>query len=80
MKRIDAGLYEKCLELHMAEDFVSSYGNKERFLEMGRGVVILKDGAIVAGASSYSSYIGGIEIETDTAEPERTAAVLRMRG
>lgn len=71
MKRIDAVLYEKCLALHMAEDFVSSYGNKERFLELGRGVVILKDGAIVAGASSFSSYSGGIEIEVDTAEPER---------
>lgn len=30
------------------------------------GYVILQDNQIVAGASSYSSYEGGIEVEVDT--------------
>ena len=38
---------------------------------MGRGMVILKNGIIVAGASSYTRYREGIEIEVDTIEPER---------
>ena len=34
-------------------------------------MVILKEGQIVAGASSYTRYRDGIEIEVDTVEPER---------
>ena len=34
-------------------------------------MVILKDGSIVSGASSYSRYLEGIEIEVDTVESER---------
>ena len=34
-------------------------------------MVIIKDGQIMAGASSYTSYKGGIEIEVDTVQEER---------
>ena len=34
-------------------------------------MVILKDDRIVSGASSYTRYRGGIEIEVDTVESER---------
>lgn len=37
----------------------------------GRGMVIMKAGEIVAGASSYTRYKEGIEIEVDTVEAER---------
>ena len=69
--KINAELYDKCLLRPATVDFVSSFDNKEHFLKMGRGVVILKDGEIVSGASSYSRYNGGIEIEVDTVQPER---------
>ena len=69
--KINAELYDKCL-LHPATvDFVSTFDSKERFLKMGRGVVVLKNGEIVSGASSYSRYNEGIEIEVDTVQPER---------
>ena len=71
LKNIDAGLYDKCLEAEFSRDFVSSFKNKEEFLKLGRGVVVVKDGEIVAGASSYSRYMEGIEIEVDTKESER---------
>ena len=71
IKAIDSELYDKCLEQSFSRDFVSSFETKERFLEMGRGMVILKDGNVVAGASSYTRYKEGIEIEVDTAESER---------
>ena len=60
-----------CLLDSVTRDFVSSFRNKEAFLEFGRGVVILKSGRIVAGASSYSRYNEGIEIEVDTVAEER---------
>ncbi len=69
--KIDAELYDQCLLRPAAADFVSSFDNKEHFLKMGRGVVILKNGEIVSGASSYSRYNEGIEIEVDTVKEER---------
>ena len=71
LKEIDADLYDKCISDPFAMDFVSSYESKEQFLNIGKGFVILKDGIVVSGASSYSSYSEGIEIEVDTVESER---------
>ena len=52
-------------------DFISAFESKEKYLQIGRGMVILKDGQIVSGASSYTRYKEGIEIEVDTIEAER---------
>ena len=71
LRPIDAELYDLCLQDPVTRDFVSPFGSKERFLELGRGMVIVKDGRIVSGASSYTRYREGIEIEVDTAEEER---------
>ena len=71
LKEIDAELYDKCLESSATADFVSSFGSKEAYIKNGRGVVILKNGEIVSGASSYTRYREGIEIEVDTVEKER---------
>lgn len=71
LRRIDSELYDLCLKDPVTVDFVSSFQDKDAFLRLGRGIVILKDGAIVAGASSYSRYREGIEIEVDTVESER---------
>lgn len=71
LKPIDSALYDQCLENPVTRDFVSPFGNSEKYLELGRGMVITKDGRIVSGASSYTRYREGIEIEVDTAESER---------
>ena len=71
IREIDADLYDRCLESSHSADFVSSFGSRESFLELGRGMVIIKDGRIVSGASSFSRYDKGIEIEVDTVPDER---------
>lgn len=71
LRKIDAELYDKCLEDPQFTDFVYNFGSKEAFRKLGRGMVILKDGKIVSGASSFSRYDKGIEIEVDTDEEER---------
>ncbi len=71
LKEIDENIYDMCLPDPVTRDFVSSFGSKEKYLEMGRGMVVLKSGRIVAGASSYTRYKEGIEIEVDTIEKER---------
>ena len=71
LREIDAEIYDMCLEDPVTRDFVAVFETRERYLELGRGMVILKDGRIVSGASSYTRYREGIEIEVDTVEPER---------
>lgn len=68
---IDGKLYDACLKSPVTADFVSSFSDKAQFLSLGRGMVILKDGAIVSGASSFGRYREGIEIEVDTVPSER---------
>ena len=71
MREIDGELYDLCLEDPVTRDFVSSFESREKYLELGRSMVILKEGRIVAGVSSYTRYREGIEIEVDTVESER---------
>ena len=71
LRRIDAELYDQCLSDPLTCDFVSCFERKEHYLELGRGMVLLKNGRIVSGASSYTRYQEGIEIEVDTATEER---------
>lgn len=71
LKDIDANFYDLCLSDPATRDFVSSFESKEKYLDIGRGVVITRSGKIVAGASSYTRYNEGIEIEVDTVEGER---------
>ena len=71
LKKIDSDIYDLCMKDPVTADFVSAFGSKEKYLELGRGMVILKDGKIVSGASSYTRYREGIEIEVDTVPFER---------
>ena len=71
LKEIDEEIHDLCLLDPVTRDFVSSFESKKKFRELGRGMVILKSGRIVAGASSYTRYNEGIEIEVDTVGEER---------
>ncbi len=66
LNRIDETLFYLCREQKWSRDFVSQYVNYEMYQKFGVGIVALKENEIVAGASSYSSYRNGIEIEIDT--------------
>jgi len=71
LKKIDAEIYDKCLESPVTADLVASFKDKETYLSIGRGMVITKNNTVVSGASSYTRYLDGIEIEVDTVEDER---------
>jgi len=63
--------YNMCRSNGWSNDLVSQYDNYEMYKNLGLGVVIVKDGELLAGASSYSTYNEGIEIEIDTREDYR---------
>ncbi len=68
LKMIDEKLFWECREIEWCRDWVAQYDDYAMFQKYGLGVIIEKDGQPVSGASSYSGYDGGIEIEIDTRE------------
>ncbi len=66
MEMIDRNLYHKILAESWSRDLCSLFETYEEYEKMGLGVAVLLDGQVIAGASSYSAYPGGIEIEIDT--------------
>lgn len=64
---IDAGLYRRCLEQPYTYDLVSNFDEAD-FLHRGVGFCVLRGDEPVGGASSYSIWREGIEIEVDIRE------------
>ena len=71
LKLFDADVYRDALKGEWSRDFVSWYKDADDFLSHGLGVAAYRGGELVAGASSYSYFRGGIEIEIDTREDFR---------
>lgn len=71
LRMIDSALYHRIIASKWAVDLCGNFEHCEDFLQNGLGVVVLKNGEIVSGASAYTYYNGGIEIEIDTHEDER---------
>lgn len=63
--------YALCRTQAWASDLVSQFKDYDTYQKWGLGVVAFQDTEIVAGASSYSRYHEGIEIEIDTREDHR---------
>lgn len=80
LKMIDEELYEACKQHDWSIDFVHGYDDYASFKKYGLGVVVLYQGKMVAGASSYSSYQNGIEIEIDTKEDFRRRGLATICG
>jgi len=72
---IDEPLYYRCLNEGWSNDFVVQFGSWERYRELGLGVVAMCGDEIVGGASSYTRYKNGIEIEIDTREDYRRQGI-----
>ena len=68
---MDEELFCRCRELPWAMDFCSLFDSWSEFAQMGLGWLALKDGELAAGASSYSVYREGIEIQIETAPEHR---------
>lgn len=71
LRLIEEQEYHLCRQNGWANDLVSQFKDYDTYKALGLGVVVLKDGELVAGASSYSRYEGGIEIEIDTRQDHR---------
>ena len=63
---IDEALYHKCLEEPWSRDLVNRYESWDLYSRLALGFVAVSEGQILSGASCYSTYSRGIEIEIDT--------------
>lgn len=63
---IDLAAYERLGQSAWSKDLQGQFLNGADFCQRGLGVVAWHRGQIVAGASSYAIFDGGIEIEIDT--------------
>lgn len=66
LRPFDGALYKLAMRLPWARDFCGQFRNERDFLTRGLGVAALKDGELVGGASSYTVYSGGVEIQVET--------------
>lgn len=80
LKIIEEAEYNMCRENGWTNDLVSNYKDYMTYKNLGMGIVILKDGELIAGASSYSTYDKGIEIEIDTREDHRRKGLAYVCG
>jgi GNAT superfamily N-acetyltransferase len=71
IRLIDGGLYRKAMSEEFSRDLCGNYASEADFLARGLGCVVLRGGELCCGASSYSSFDGGIEVEIDTKKEYR---------
>ena len=68
---IDAHIYDRLSLQRWSKDLRGLFDSAEDFERRGLGFAAIHRGAIVAGASAYTVYDGGIEVEADTAPEVR---------
>lgn len=66
LRFFDKELYRHAKNQQWSKDFCSQFADAQDFLSRGLGIAVVLEGKLVAGASSYTVYQGGIEIEIDT--------------
>ena len=71
LELINEELYHVTRKNMWSSDLCSQFDTFEKYNEIGLGVVALHNGEVVSGASSYTVYRDGIEIEIDTREDYR---------
>ena len=71
LKRIDESLVKEDSLHELSPEFTGQFESTDDFLKRGIGFCIVHNGQIVSGASSFSIYDDGIEIEVATNSEHR---------
>lgn len=67
--RMDEAIATQALSSNWSSDFVSNFESAKDFVQRGIGIAIMKENELVCGATSYTVYNQGIEVEIAT-KPE----------
>lgn len=77
LAEMDEALFRRCREIPWCRDWVAQFADWALFRRYALGVVVMKEGEPVSGASAYSAWPGGIEVEIDTREDYRRRGLAR---
>ncbi|MCQ4823132.1 GNAT family N-acetyltransferase, partial [Eubacterium callanderi] len=77
---IDGSLYSTLESEDWSRVLCSQFKDPQDYTQNGLGFVIIKNHEIIAGASSYTYYDNGIEIQIDTKQPYRRQGLARIVG
>lgn len=80
LKMIDEDIFNLCRPNSWSMDLVSHFKDYEMYKKLGIGAAVLKDGELISGASSYTRYRDGIEIEIDTKDEYRRKGLAYVCG
>ena len=80
IQKINKQYYEKILSKQWSKDLCKHFKNYQDYQLHGLGYVVLYENEIVAGASSYTYYQNGIEIEIDTRKDHRRRGLAKSCG
>lgn len=80
IREIKEEVFDLCRASGWGRDLVSQFESYEFYRKWGLGEAVFYRGELVAGASSYSWYQGGIEIEIDTREDHRRKGLASACG
>ena len=78
LQKINKHIYQQLWKEGWSCDLCSCFDSYEEYQQYGLGYVICKDDLIVSGASSYTYYRDGIEIEIDTHPHYRRQGLARV--
>ncbi|GKX66431.1 GNAT family N-acetyltransferase [Inconstantimicrobium mannanitabidum] len=80
IQMIDRDIFNQIIKNPWSKDLCSQFKDYEEYKKRGLGAVIIEDGIVVSGASSYTVYNEGIEIEIDTREDYRRKGLALVCG
>lgn len=80
LKLIDGEIYERLGSKEWSKYLCGAFSSYEEYRAKGLGIVVLLGGIPVAGASSYTAWSGGIEIEIDTHPAHRKQGLASACG
>lgn len=80
LQRIDETLFGQLRENEWSRDLCSQFMDFSDYQRRGIGVAAIANGEPVSGASSYTVYQGGVEIEIDTREDFRRRGLATACG
>ena len=66
LEEVNRKFYEMLINEEWSQDLCGNFSDYAAYRTLGMGVIAVQNGMPVAGASSYTVYNGGIEIEIDT--------------
>lgn len=80
LRLVDEEIFELARSQQWSVDLCSQFSDYADYKERAVGVAILHNGELVAGASPYAVYNGGIEIEIDTKPEHRERGLATVCG